>query len=300
MARVVICLLCGACSFTPGKFGPGGDDDARAPDDAADDASQVVADAPADATSLGPWGNVTQVIAGPGVDDPTLTADLLELYYNANNNIYVTRRAAIGLPWGTPDLVQELSSSAAETTPEITGDGLTMYLASQRTGAGTLGGYDIWMSTRANRNSPWSEPVHVPTLSSIAFDAAAAPTDDLLAIVLTSDRPGGLGGADIYMSTRPSAAAVWGAPLAVANINGSSHDYSPMLSQDRLSLYFDSPRGGNSDLYVATRTAADQPFGTPIPIAELNTSGNEDDVWISPDQRTLFFVRGGAIYQATR
>jgi hypothetical protein len=300
VAVSLLCVICTSCNFTPGASAPQGEGDAQMADDAALADMLHPPDAPIDGAPLGPWGNVTQVIPGPGVDDPTLTADLLELYYNASNNIYGVRRAAIDQPWGAPVLVSALSSGAAETTPDITGDGLTMYLASQRSGTGTLGGYDIWVATRPDRNTTWSTPVHVPELSSNAFDAGAVPTDDLLTLVLTSDRAGGLGGADIYTSARAAATAPWSPPVAVANVNGTSNDYSPMLSQDRLSLYFDSPRSGNSDLYVATRASAADPFGTPVPISELNTGGSEDDIWVSPDQRTLFFVRGGAIYQATR
>jgi Tol biopolymer transport system component len=59
------------------------------------------------------------------------------------------------------------------------------------------------------------------------------------------------------------------------------------------------------DLYVAPRARRGEPFGAPRPIAELNAPGALDqDPWISPDGRHLFFAsdRSGqmAIYEARR
>ena len=82
-------------------------------------------------------------------DDPTLTADLLELYFNRLGDVYVARRTAVGAAFSTPVRVNEVSRASDETRPEITGDGLYMLVASDRPGG--VGGHDIWMSSRASR-----------------------------------------------------------------------------------------------------------------------------------------------------
>jgi WD40-like Beta Propeller Repeat len=302
MGRALVAVVLVGCRFTPGVL----TDDAAAADDArpdiaiAEDAAVTEIDATPDALVLGAWGTPVMRISTGSPDDPTMTDDLLELYFNSNSDIWRATRATPTAAFDTPAQVPSLSSGANETTPEITGDGLTIFIASSRTG--TAGNDDIWVATRANTaTSTWGTPARIPELSTASGEAASAPTDDLLAIVIISTRAGGLGNADIYLSTRATTSVAWGTPTNVmAPVNTSGDDYSPMLSQDRLSLYFDSARSGNSDLFVATRATTSDSFGTPVPLTELNTSGAETDPWVSADQRHIFFVRDGALYEASR
>src|SRR5690349_20008434 len=115
VGRVVACMLFAGCAFHHGEASH----DASMPD-------VLVPDAPPDgAMPLGPWGLPTALFPGGGDDDPTLTGDLLELYFNRNSDIYTSTRASVTDAWGTPALVTELSTVYNETTPEITYDGLT-------------------------------------------------------------------------------------------------------------------------------------------------------------------------------
>ena len=287
---LVVCVA--ACAFRPGGVPNDGAVDGPRPDD--------VLDAPVDAAMLGPWDTPTLVFATTGDDDPTLTADLRELYFNRNGDIYISTRATTALPWSTPMRVDELSSTTAtETTPEITGDGLTIYITSNR--AGTLGIGDVWVSTRATRSDPWPMPMHVSELCSTVDDAAPTPTDDQLVMVLTSPRTAGAGFYDVYISERALPTDIWAVPTNLMTVNSSTNDYSPMLSQDRLTLYFDSGRTGVSeDLYMATRAASTDSFSTPVPIDELNTGAAESDPWVSPDGRHIYFERGGSLYKSQR
>jgi hypothetical protein len=283
MWRAVAIVAIGACGFGPASSAGAGSD-ALVPDSPGDGPSDA-------APPTGPWGTATVVFPG-GVadDDPTLTADLLELYFNRNSDIYVTTRTAIGSPWSVPSLVTELSTASPETTPEITSDGLTIFLSRSD---------DIYVATRPNRATAWSTPVVVTELDSASIDAASAPTDDLLAIVLTSDRLTVY--SDLFISTRATVAAVWSAPVPLAEVNSAYADFSPMLSQDRLTIYFDSGRNGvDEDLYMATRTTTALPFSTPTPITELDTPAAEDDPWVSPDGHHIVFERAGQLYEASR
>src|SRR5262245_15610804 len=83
-------------------------------------------------------------------DDLSATGDLLELHLNRDNDIYATRRTSVSEAWSTPVAVAELDSANAETTPEVTYDGLSIYFASAR--AATLGEKDIWRATRGSRS----------------------------------------------------------------------------------------------------------------------------------------------------
>jgi Tol biopolymer transport system component len=260
----------------------------------------VTADARGDGImQVGPWGTPTPVGITPvGDDDPSATADLLELYFNRSNDIYVAKRASVADAWGTPVGVAELNSADNETTPEVSYDGLTIYVASNR--AGGLGGNDIWMATRATRSAAWSTPVFVPELSSPAADGAATQTDPLV-IMIDSDRGGSL---DILIAQRTSPTAAFGAPQLVTQLNGAESEGNPMLTSDKLTVYFDSNRTGDGELFVATRASDTAAFGAPSVIAELSSTSADTDPWISPDSRTMLFTsnRDGTqrLWQTTR
>ena len=237
-------------------------------------------------------------ITPAGDDDPTLTEDLLELYFNRNADIYVSKRASTADAWGAPAAVTELNSAATETTPEVSGDGLTIYFASARTP--TQGGNDIWMATRGSRSAAWGTPVAVGELSSTGGDGAPVLADPLT-ITIDSERATTL---DLYIATRAAPGAAWGAPAALAELNSAQQEGNAMLSADKLVVYFDSNRSGDGELYVATRASATEPFSPPARIMELTSSGADTDPWVSPDGRIMYFTstRDGMhrLWQTTR
>lgn len=266
-----------------------------------------------DAEVLGTFGMASMVseLADPGGtgDDPTLTGDRLELYLNSSRpggvgmgDIWMSTRATTSDTWSTPIVVAELSSPGTETSPEVSADGLAIWFASNR--AGGQGGTDIWVSTRANRQLPWSAPTIVSELSSPSSDTASAPGWSQLVMILESTRAGGSGEADLYMATRPTTTSTWSTPMPLTEINTPDHEGSPHLGPQNLTLVFNTNRGGNPDLYIATRASVDEPFGTAVPLTEINSPQNEQDPWISADLRGLVFVsaRSGSleIYEASR
>lgn len=290
--------ILGACSFQHGTV----------PDDAGPlpgDASP--ADAPPDAP-LGPWGQPSVIALAPPTssdDDPSPTDDRLELYINSsregNVDVYVATRASTSAAWSVPAVVPVISSSANETTPEVSYDGLTMIVASDR--AGTTGGNDLWQSTRTSRAAAWDTPVRISELSSTGSEAAGNMTPDGLAVVFSSTRAGN-GSPDLFYAERDSPTAAWREPIELAAINTNGHEGSPFLSADKLTLYFDTDRNGSLDLYTSRRASTSDPFPAPAPIVEINSPDNEQDPWVSLDGRRLWFSsnRGGTnrLWEATR
>jgi hypothetical protein len=76
-------------------------------------------------------------------------------------------------------------------------------------------------------------------------------------------------------------------------VNTASADQTPMLSKDGLSLYFSSDRAGGfggTDLWVARRACPDCAWETPVNLGSmLNTTGNEQRAYVSPDGHLLFY-----------
>lgn len=102
--------------------------------------------------------------------------------------------------FGAAALVPELSSSSQDQGPFMRKDGLEFFLSSAR--PGTLGGIDLWVSTRANTSDPWSAPVHLGSANSAVVDDRPTLSFDGTALYFQSLRGDGLGANDIYVLTR--------------------------------------------------------------------------------------------------
>jgi len=113
---------------------------------------------------FGDGGRPVDKINSNGDDeDPTLTADLLQIYFTSrrpggsgNGDIWFATRASRTLPFDidtlNPAVGEEVNSEYQELSPAISRDGLTLWLASDRPGG--LGGLDIWQTERSSRNAP--------------------------------------------------------------------------------------------------------------------------------------------------
>jgi Tol biopolymer transport system component len=235
--------------------------------------------------ALGPWTTPTPMSVMAGVDDPSLTDDRLELYFNANGDIYITTRQTLTSAWSGAQVVATLST-ASETTPEVSYDGLTIFVSSDRTG--TLGSQDIFSVTRANRGAAWGTPAPVPNINSPTQETSSVMTPDGLVIVMTSQR-GTSNSSDLFTSVRSSPTGAWATPIEQTALTTATHEGSPFLSADGLTIYFDSDKTGNNDLYYAHRNSVNDLFPPAVPVPDINTSASEEDAWLSADGRHLVF-----------
>ena len=252
------------------------------------------------------WNTPTRLsISIPGADDhPTLTDDLLEMYFARSSDIYVTKRARADLDWTDPGKVPELSTDAKETAPEVSPDGLTIYFASDSTigsaGNPSAGMIDIWVATRSTRSEPWRAPSRVDSLDTAQNDKNATPLGDSNVIVLASDRDGH--GYDLYTSSKQGAGP-WAPPIPIANQNTPFKEAGPILSADQLTLYFYSDRAAThtDDLYQATRLNKDLEFSPPTLIDQLSSPDKQEaNPWVAPGGQYIVFSRDNTLYEATR
>jgi Tol biopolymer transport system component len=263
---------------------------------------------PADPPDAAPFG-VPQVVGevslpGEHDDDPTLTTDQLEIIFcssrTGNGDIYRAVRSSTTDAWGAPTLVAELAHPATETTTELANDGLTLRFGSDRMGG--AGAIDMYVTTRPSRADPWAAPVPETTINTAYDEHSGFETADGALLAFHSNRPG-LGAYDIYVAPREGAG--WG-PAVRVDISSADDEGNPFYTADMLALYYDAgPMGGDTNLHVATRPTAEESFATQRPIAELGGPTSEEDPWVSPDGRTIYFTRYSDdgtqdIFRATR
>src|SRR5207244_3363916 len=158
---------------------------------------------------LGCVVNTPYVNAGPTIfeDESTGTTTL---YFTVQNNppgsdqgfdIYASTRTGDEGAFGAPVLVPELSSPFRDTRTAIRRDGLEIFLSSGRPGG--VGNEDLWVSTRGSTLDPWSTPVNLgAVVNTTAFDGGPALSFDGTTLYFHSNRLGGVGGNDLYVTTR--------------------------------------------------------------------------------------------------
>jgi len=116
---------------------------------------------------------------------------------------------------------------------------------------------------------------------------------DGVSLYFGSNRPGGEGGYDIWVTTRETKDDKWGTPMNLgAPVNSSNDESAPNISADGLSIYFISLQGGEGghDIWVSTRETVDAPWSEPVNLGPpVNTPRDEIRPAISADGLSLYF-----------
>jgi hypothetical protein len=211
------------------------------------------------ATAADPWGApaIVAEISPSNTQEfsPGLAPDGLTIWFASNRtgglgftDIYVSTRATRATPWSPPQLVTELSSSDEDFAPAVNSSGLTMVISSRRSG-----NMDMFISTRASSSDPWSTPVAITELNLAMEDGAGRLLRGDLELWFHSARPGGTGGTDLWVATRPSITDPFGAPVELAELNSTSADWDLWVSADTRYLVFGTYRLGHYEIHEAAR-----------------------------------------------
>jgi Tol biopolymer transport system component len=179
-----------------------------------------------------------------------------------------------------------ISTQFREVRATVSPDGrLMLWGSSDR--PGSAGSYDIWMSRAAA--SGWGPPEPVPFNTKYKeFDPAFSPDGRWL--YFFSDRPGGLGGDDIYRVAMTESTFGTVEHLDAA-INSSANEWAPVLSPDGRTLMFASNgRGGQGrhDLFVAQFTDGHWSQAQPVP-GGINSPGDEFDATFLGDGTSIVY-----------
>jgi outer membrane protein OmpA-like peptidoglycan-associated protein len=152
--------------------------------------------------------------------------------------------------------------------------------------------FDIYISYHTPQG--WSEPHNIgSSINSEFWESAPALSPDKNALYFVSNRPGGFGGSDIYVSYRQPDGK-WAAAVNMGpSINTAGDELAPFIHADNQTLYFTSgglPGYGNSDLFVV-RKNPDGDWGKPENLGyPINTIENEGSLAVSSDGLTAYYA----------
>jgi outer membrane protein OmpA-like peptidoglycan-associated protein/Tol biopolymer transport system component len=155
-----------------------------------------------------------------------------------------------------------------------------------------MGGCDLYISYLTENG--WSEAVNLGSnINSEHWDSQPSLSPDKKELYFASNRPGGFGGSDIYVS-RMQPNGRWGKPENLgADINTSGEETSPFIHADNQTLYFASnglPGYGEEDLFI-TRRGPDNKWSKPENLGyPINTIHNEATIFIAADGKTAYYA----------
>lgn len=177
--------------------------------------------------------------------------------------------------WSSPDVLNsDINSGKQNGSVTLTPDGQYMIFAAFKHDVSGEGRTDLY-SARKIRGD-WDEIQNLGmVINSEYWDSQPCLTADGNTLYFVSDRPGGMGGTDIYTSTRTREG--WTKPQNLgSSINSSSDEMSPFIGPDNTTFYYASNKSGGSggfDIYISKLN--NNSFSQPINAAPVNSAGNE-------------------------
>lgn len=253
--------------------------------------------------------NLGQVVNSTANDfAPHISKNGLSLYFASTRpggfggeDLWVSQRAGRDDPWGPPvNLGPTINTGSLERSPALSRDGHLLFFATDRPGG--FGGLDIWFSWRAHTRDDfgWQPPVNLgEAINTSATDAGPNyfENDDvgIPLLFLASNRPGGAGGLDIYVSELATN-GTFAPPVPVNELNGPALDLTPGIRFDGLEIVIASNRAGTiggADLWFSTRETVGDSWSVPVNLGPaVNSASGETFPSLSSDREALFFDSG--------
>jgi|SRR5882724_3752281 len=203
-------------------------------------------------------------------------------------------------PWSAPvNLGSPVNTPFAEMNPFISKDGLSLYFACFNC-PGNIGGSNIWVSQRASVNDAWGTPQNLGPNINTGGAGGPALSSDGHRLYFASNRPGGFGGNDIYVSRRNNKRddfAWQPAENLGSGVNTAADEGGPEFFEDDrtgvITLYFNSNRPGgigDNDIYTSTLNEVDEheTFGPAVLVAELSSPFSDQASAIRRDGLEIF------------
>lgn len=229
---------------------------------------------------------------------PLLSADGNTLIFTSNRStddykiksgtnyedIYISHRNGTG--WDEPQKISDnINIKFNDAAASLSHDGKTLFLYYEE-GAG-----DIYISNL--EGGTWTKPIPLNKNinNPIFWETSACISADGRKLFFTSNRPGGQGELDIYVSEKDNKGE-WGKAVNLGpTVNTPMHEDSPFIHEDGVTLYFSSdghPTMGSNDIFkselVDGKWTKPQNLGYPI-----NSIEYDGFLTLSADKKTGYY-----------
>jgi outer membrane protein OmpA-like peptidoglycan-associated protein len=248
---------------------------------------------------------VEQIVnLGSGVNSPheevfpALTTDRRFLYFTrfmegqkTNDDLLISEYNDKLERWGEGRSMTRFNTRGPEGYSSLMRDSRQMYVTVCER-EGIAGGCDIWQAIVKGDKIDRIQAVE-GLVNSDYWDGQASVSCDGQTMYFASQRPGGVGGADIWMSEKMEN-GFWGRPVNLGSkINTEGHEQAPYITDDGQTLYFASsghPGMGEEDIYMSWKDDQTGQWSVPINLGPpINTGYRETGFFLSPDGRSGYF-----------
>lgn len=230
---------------------------------------------------------------------PCITADTMNIFFTRRVNgvdedFYKAHVDSCGGWFTARNMGSPPNSSHFESAQTISGDGHYLFFmkCDNRSENGwDQGGCDLFMAYTAD--SVWSTPESFgATINTPAYEGMPCLSPDNRELYYVSNRDGGYGGLDIWMSVFDN--GLWQAPRNLGPlINTPGNETAPFIHIDNNTLYFVSdgmPGMGGNDIYYSRRIN-DSTWGKPQNMGmPFNTSSDENSICVTIDGSRAYFA----------
>jgi outer membrane protein OmpA-like peptidoglycan-associated protein len=198
-------------------------------------------------------------------------------------------------------LSRSVNSEFNDYSPVVTADGSTMFFTSRRPllpkelKRNMEARENIYRSELNEDSGNWNEATALPenVNDPLRYNSNIAISNDGQRLLIYRDDRYGNG--DIYESFLKG--ATWSDPVPLPKgINSEAHESSASIAPDGRTIYFVSERKGGQgkrDIWKATKDQTGN-WSEPVNLGKaINTSDDEESVFIHPDGKTLYFSSKG-------
>ncbi len=203
---------------------------------------------------------------------------------------YSTR---VGEYWRMPERVHRFNTKQPEGMSTLVRNGRTIYFTA--CGRDTLNGgpCDLWQA-RVEDNGVTDVQIVEGAINSDGWESQSAVSCDGRKLYFASNRPGGVGGSDIWVSER-LANGQWSRPRNLGvPLNTPQDEEAPFISNDGKTLYFSSTGHsviGDQDIFMSWWDERLERWSAPINLAPpVNSPHRELGFFLSSDGKTGYFA----------
>lgn len=232
---------------------------------------------------------------------PSMAVDTQQLFFtrrmnNQDEDLYYANADSCGGWFAARNAGDPPNSPNQESSQFISADGHYLFFTRCENFSpnGTAsGGCDLFMAYRTKTDGEWTQAQPFgQTINNPTFEGMPSLSPDNTELYFVSDRKGGYGGYDIWMSKFEN--GLWQLPVnAGPGVNTAGNETTPFIAADNKTLFFASdyrPGLGGTDLFMCRRKGdgswpAAENLGYPI-----NTACDEKSEFVSLDGKTLFFA----------